>query len=161
MKRSLFAVVFLLVACRAAPPVPVNRQLMRVEAPWTDAGGSSRTAPATILVFRSSHEFVEVHCVLIERGDTLYIVGRAPRVSVVGEWRQKGSNIEADRRKVAHSRRENDVYCQQPRLKFRITANSVAGSDGTYSPVTRLVAPEFETFVNAAKQSPVTCPPGG
>ncbi len=160
MKRLVF--VFLLcLACRRPPAVPLDRQLWRVDGPWKEVGNSLRTAPATILVFRGSHEFVELHCTLIERPDaTVYILARAPRIAVVGQWTQRASEIDARRSRVARMPRLNvpkDPVCEEARLTFRISGNSVSGNAGTYSPITRLVAPEFETFVNAARQSAVTC----
>jgi hypothetical protein len=39
-----------------------------------------------------------------------------------------------------------------------VNGNVGAQSDGTYAPVTRLVAPDFESYVSAAQRGPVTCP---
>jgi hypothetical protein len=148
MKRLAFAALVLLTLSCKRTPVPLDTQLWRLETPWVDAGNSVRTAKAAILIFRSRNEFVELHTSVIERPDgTVYIMSRAPRTAAIGRWEQHGSKVEVHRTKG---------LCGT--LNFRITGNSVSDNSGTYSPVTRLVAPEFETFVNRAKQSEVTCP---
>jgi len=159
-----------LLACGRTPPAPVNTMLLRLDAPWlypsADAGSRVRTAPATIVVFRASTEYVELHCWLIEHPDeTLYISSREPRVVVLGSWKQKRSELQVTRTRVARSVPVNapvDPLCSESHLTFRITGNSVTGNagesgEGSYSPVTRLVSPDFESYVDQARRSPVTC----
>jgi hypothetical protein len=159
--------LLLLCACHPLPEVPLNQQLWRLDGPWVSPPGSSaRKARATILVFRSGHEFVEFHCWLIEQPDsTLYISSEDPHVMIAGQWVQEKSAIKATRRSIARSqpfKGPRDPLCDQARLDFRISGNSVtgnAGADkpGTYSVVTRLVAPTFESWVKEARSSPVRC----
>jgi hypothetical protein len=158
-----FAVALLLLACHSAPSVPVNQQLWRTDGPWVQPASNNpaRKARATILVFRSDHEFVELHCWLIEQPDTtLYISSTDPRVMIVGRWEQRGSQIEATRQRIAHGAK--DPLCKEKQIAFRISGTSVIGNaggagPGSYSVVTRLVAPDFEFYVKEARESPVTC----
>jgi hypothetical protein len=145
--------------------------LLRLDSPWTEAmqdgGRKIRVAPATVIVFRTKEEYVELHCRLIEQPDeTLYIYSRTPRVvSVLGRWKQKDSKIEAVRKRVARSvpfSAPIDPLCAEARLTFKISGNSVLGNasglgEGMYAPVTRLVAPDFESYVDQARRSPITC----
>ena len=132
MRWATLAFVLLL-ACSRATPVPRDTQLWRVE-DWTVAGEGIRTAPATIIVFRSSGEFVSLQTTVIERPDeTVYLLSRAPRRAVKGRWEQRGDEVRV---------------CE--RTTYRVVGNSVESSGVTYSPVTRLVAPEFEAWLRSA-----------
>lgn len=168
MKRLLF--VFLLAAaCGHRAVVPRDTQLWRIDAPWvTPPGTNVRTAPATILVFRTSGEFVELHCQLIEQPDqTVYIRSGSQYIAAVGKWKQNGETIAATREKIGENisvpfAGAQHPLCKHAQLTFHIEGNAVSGSagektPGTYAPVTRLVAPDFESYVNEAKRSPVTC----
>ncbi len=172
MKHLAFAAVaVMLVTCSRGPAVPVERLLWRLDRPWAApavGGGNVRKAPATILGFRPDHEFVELHCWLVERPDeSVYIVSSSPHVMIVGRWTQDGSEIRATRQSIARSTPFNgprDPLCAQGQLTFRVTGNSVEGNageptPGIYSPVTRLVSPDFESYVKDARNSPVTCGP--
>ena len=168
MKRFFFLCLFL-AACSHRARVPLDTQLWRLDAPWlTPPGANVRTAPATILVFRTSGEFVELHCQLIEQPDqTVYIRSGGQFISAVGKWTQNGDRIEAERQKIGESIAKpfaGGVHplCKPAGLTFDIAGNTVSGSageqtTGTYAPVTRLVAPDFESYVNEAKRSPITC----
>jgi hypothetical protein len=166
-RKAVIAFVLIVIACgRRAPEVPENKLLLRIDGSWRDAGNSIRTASATILAFRSGGDFVEYHGWLLERPDTtLYLASGRPRVVIVGTWEQKDSEIKAKRRRVARStpfRGARDPLCDQGPLTFRVSGNSVVGSagegrPGTYSPVTRLVTPDFEYAVSEAKKSQLTC----
>ena len=143
--RATLLLALLNISCAEEPAVPLDTQLWKIESAWRDAGNSIRTAPASIIVFRSSGEFVSLHCTLIERPDeTVYILSRSPRVAKVGRWRRERGAIVAN------------PDCVDTR--YRIDGKSVSGPDGIYSPVTRLVAPEFESYVKAAKQATPPCP---
>ena len=172
MRLGKIAVVLALalLACGRTPPAPVNTMLLRLDAPWmypsADSGRRVRTAPSTIVVFRASTEYVELHCWLIEHPDeTLYISSREPRVVVLGRWKQKRSALEVWRARVARSVPVNapvDPLCVESRITFHISGNSVTGNaggsgEGGYSPVTRLVSPDFESYVDQARRSPVKC----
>ena len=149
--------------------VPLNTQLWRIDAEWlTPPGANVRTAPATILVFRSGGEYVELHCQLIEQPDTtVYIRSGGQFISAVGKWKQDGDTITVTREKIGENIAKpfaGGVHplCRHAQLTFKITGNAVSGSagektSGTYAPVTRLVAPDFESYVNEAKSSPITC----
>jgi hypothetical protein len=144
--------------------VATDTLLWRVDQ-WTAAGPSVRVATATILTFRSSGEFVELHCRVIERPDTtVYIASDAPRIVMVGTWTREDDEITAKR---THVKRPSpfsgprDPFCDET-LRFRISGQSVTGqageaTPGTYSPVTRLVMPEFEGYAEDARNSGAAC----
>ncbi|HUP49835.1 MAG TPA: hypothetical protein VNA04_13700 [Thermoanaerobaculia bacterium] len=171
MKVVVAAFFMLVVACGWGDPVvPLNTQLWRLdrawEAPPPGARQDVRTAPGTIIAFRGGGEYVEVHCSLIEQPDqTVLIQSGRPCVAAVGTWEQRGSEIVATRSRVGGPGRPEalrSAFCSQPRLTFRIEGRSVSGNaggegTGTYTPVTRFVAPEFETYVTAARRSDVRC----
>ncbi|HVS30384.1 MAG TPA: hypothetical protein VMS98_02915 [Thermoanaerobaculia bacterium] len=142
MRRWILPLALVL-ACSKATPVPRDTQLWRVEG-WTDVSDGIRTAPATIIVFRSSGEFVSLQTTVIERADeTVYLLARAPRHAVVGRWSQSGEEVSVQRTKVS---RPGDCGS----AAFRVVGHSVDSSGVTYSPVTRLVAPEFESWLAGA-----------
>jgi hypothetical protein len=150
VKRLAFAAVLLLsIACRGAR-VPRDTQMWRIEGEWQDEGNSIRTARAAIISFRSSKEYVEVHTSVIERPNgAVYIMARGGRTSAVGQWKQGWSKVEVEKKKVV------GVPCG--RVTYTVQGNTVSDGSGTYSPVTNLIAVEFETFVNATKQQGTSC----
>ncbi len=162
MKRIgiVFVAMALFTGCNRHP-VPKDRQLWRIEGQWvTPRDSNVRTALATIIVFRSSGEFVERHCRLIEQPDsTVYIASTGPQIVAVGVWKQSGDVVSATRQKIFRSTRSEgpEPLCDHPHIPFRVEGNSVSGEGGAYAPVTRLVAPDFESYVNEAKRSSVTC----
>lgn len=127
--------------------------LWRLDRDWAQAG-DVRTATATIVSFRSSGEFVELHAWVVERSDsTVYIVSDRARVAAVGKWTREDDVVTASRDRVTP---QGKNFCSAPPLTFRITATSVIGNvggagEGAYSPVTRLVIPEFETYMSEAR----------
>ena len=162
--------VLIAAACHRAPAVPVNTLLLRMDAPWMEpaAGRQIRTAPATILSLRASGEFAELHCWLIEQPDeTLYVASRTPRVAAIGTWKRHGDDVEVTRTQIARTVPLNaavDPLCSASPLLFSISGNSIVGnagstSTGGYAPVTRLVAPEYESYVTEARRSSTVCPP--
>jgi hypothetical protein len=171
MKRVACAALLFLAACHREPSVPINVQLWRADGPWVSAKESSaRKARATILVFRSDHEFVQFHGWLIEQPDsTLYLSSTDPYVMIVGRWEQRGSSVMATHSKIARSqpfRGARDPLCDPAQLRFQVSGNSVIGNagvmgTGAYSVVTRFVAPTFESYVKEARQSPMSCEPPG
>jgi len=164
MKR--LALVFLLLAGCHRNEVPIGIWLWRPDGPWTKADSRQpiRIAPATVLVFRPDHEYVELHCWLIERADdTLYVATNSPRVTVVGEWQKHWSRIEVTRKSVGVRARfggSTAAYCAP--LTYHLSGSSVSGDasskgEGLYPPSTRLVAPDFEYYVKEARSSPTRC----
>src|SRR5436305_7998991 len=103
MKRLTLALL-MLAACHRTQ-VPLDTQLWRIDGAWlTPNGANVRTAPATILVFRSSGEYVELHCQLVERADeTVYIRDGSRFISAVGRWTQNGDTINAAREKIGQN----------------------------------------------------------
>jgi len=168
MKRLMIALL-LAAACGRRAQVPRDTQLWRIDAPWVSRQGASvRTAPGTILVFRSSGEYVELHCQLIEQLDqTVYLRTGGQFIAAVGRWKQDGDTVNVTREKVGQRIAVpfgGGVHplCRNPQLSFQVNGNTVSGNagektPGTYAPVTRLVAPDFESYVDEAKRSPIAC----
>jgi len=162
-KFAAAAALVLLAACRRHE-VPVGQFLLRVDGPWVTpqqaAGRNIRTAPATVVVFRNENEYFELHCRLIEQPDsTLYVSSDHPHASALGRWIQHGDSVRAVRMKV--SRHEAAAILCQP-ITFHLTGNVVSGNaggngEGTYSPVTRLVAPDYRYYIKEAQESHVSC----
>jgi hypothetical protein len=166
MKRRMviLAAVLALACGPGEPELATDTLLWRVDQ-WSETGPSVRVATATILTFRSSGEFVELHCRVIERADsTVYIVSDAPRIVMVGTWTREGSDITVTRTRVKRPspfRGPRDPFCDTT-LRFRVSGQSVTGqageaTTGTYSPVTRLVMPEFESYATDARERGAAC----
>ena len=145
--------------------------MLRVDAPWmapsSNAARPVRMAPATIVSFRSSGEYAELHCWLIEQPDeTLYIASRTPRVAAIGTWKQSWSKVAVKRASIARTVPLNvavDPLCTDAPVlvvdENGVNGNIGATSIGLYMPVTRLVAPDFESYVSAARNSSLSCEP--
>jgi hypothetical protein len=164
-----FALVFLILAssCRRHE-LPIGEWLWRVDGPWTQAPRRTdiKIAPVTVIVFRPDHEYVELHCWVLERpDDTVYVATNSPRISVVGEWQRSWNKVTIVRKGVAVPPRFGgsiDTYCKP--TSYTIEERSVRGDvsgkgEGLYAPVTRLVAPDFEYYVKEARNSPQRCAP--
>jgi len=159
----LFAVLLVLTAlsCGRAE-VPVNAMLWRIDRPWTSEKPGFRTAQATIIVFLSGGEYEELHSSLIEHSDaTVYLRSGRPRVVAIGRWEMRGDEVVATRERVSAG---GSILCEPHELTFTINGQSVSGNaggsgEGLYSPVTRLVAPDFKSYVDAARESATVCGP--
>src|SRR5688572_563050 len=154
----------LTLSCSTEPELSKDTLLWRVDK-WDQSTPGVRVATATILSFRSSGEFVELHCRVLERADeTVYVASDSPRLTIVGSWTREGDRITAKRLKIQRPspfRGPRDPLCDET-LTFQISGNSVTGkaseaTPGTYSPVTRLVAPEFESYASEARDRGVGC----
>jgi hypothetical protein len=167
MKAKMVVLAALLVlACGAEPELSKDTLLWRVDR-WEERAPGVRVAMATILSFRSSGEFVELHCRVLERADqTVYVASDSPRLTIVGSWTREGDTVTAKRLKIkrpAAFAGERDPLCDEV-LTFQISGKSVTGkageeTSGTYSPVTRLVAPEFESYAKDARERGTNCVP--
>jgi len=154
----------LTLSCGTEPELSKDTLLWRVDK-WDQSTPGVRVATATILSFRSSGEFVELHCRVLERADeTVYVASDSPRLTIVGSWTREGDRITAKRLKIQRPspfRGPRDALCDET-LTFQISGNSVTGkaseaTPGTYSPVTRLVAPEFESYASEARDRGAEC----
>lgn len=170
MMRWIAAATLVALACGREAEVPVDRVLLRVAGAWEpvtrDAGDARRISPGTILILRNNKDFVEFHGWLLEQpDDTLYISSRHGHTVALGRWREDGAEIKARRDRVHRRTRAANAaepFCADRDLTFRVSATSLIGeagegSPGQYSPITRLVAPDFESYVDAARQSGVQC----
>ena len=163
--RMTVVIFVILVACRPRPEVPIGQWLWRIDGAWESAPNRQnvRLAPATILAFRSGNEYVELHTWLIEQPDqTVYIAARGPHVAVVGRWERSRSEIKVTRTNVARSGRVTISIEPCSQVTFHFSGNSLTGNaggsgEGVYSPVTRLVSPDFESYVNEAKRVLTQC----
>ena len=165
MKRIWIAaaVVLAFAACHRAK-VPRESFLLRIDAPWVTPasmkGQKIRSAPATIVYFRNDKEYFELHFTCIDSNETLYVSEHLPRASAVGKWEQNGETITVTRQKVS---RADVTRFLCPPLTFHISGLSVVGNaggrgEGMYAPVTRLVAPDFQTYLKEARESTIYCP---
>ena len=157
--RRLLATALLLCACTRGPEVPVNTLLWRVEG-WTKTAAAKRRARAKMIIVRANGEYVEYLSYVIEQPDTtIFISAFDPHVVTSGKWTGKPPQIFATRSVIARPvpyAGAVDPLCSD--LKFTISGNSVIGSDGHYSPLTRLVAPDFESNIKDALQHGRPCP---
>lgn len=163
--RSIALALAMTLACRPRPEMPIGQWLWRIDGAWASAPNRQnvRLAPATILAFRNGHEYVELHSWLIEQPDqTVYIAARAPRISIVGRWERERNEIKVTRTNVAPSGRVTLSIEPCSHVTFHFSGNSLTGNaggagEGIYSPVTRLVSPDFESYVNEAKRAVTQC----
>lgn len=164
---TLALLALITLSCTRTPEVPKDTLLWRINEEWVrpeQGGGQVRTAPATIISFRSSGEYIEHHCVLIEQPDqSVYIASRGPRIVAIGKWERDGDGVVVRRETVGRTpaRSGAEPFCSQPPLKFRVEGKSVSGSvgamTGTWSPVTRLIAPDFESYIKRARETGQRC----
>lgn len=165
MKRIVAALALIALAACHRAKLTKEQFLLRLDGPWaapaTLAGAHVRSAPATIVYFRDDGEYFEVHFTVIEQNDdALYISGNLPRASAIGKWTQNGETVTVTRERI--SRGDVARFLCGP-LTFHISGGSVTGnagakSDGMYAPVTRLVAPDFQTYLKEARESTHYCP---
>jgi hypothetical protein len=144
--------------------VPTNAMLWRIDRPWVAGERQGfRTSQATVVVFLSGNEYVELHSALIEQPDsTVYLRAGRPRVVAIGRWEVRDGKVVATRERVSAG---GSLLCEPRELTFAISGQSVSGNAGgsgagLYSPVTRLVAPDFKSYVDAARKSAIACGPG-
>lgn len=161
---TTLAIAFLGIACHRAK-TPTEEFLLRVDGPWQTPAAMKnekiRSAPATIVYFRDDHEYFEMHFTVIEQNnDALYISSNLPRASALGHWEKEGDTVHVTRSKI--SRADVERFLCAP-VTFKISGHSVIGnaggkSDGMYAPVTRLVAPDFQSYLKEVRQSRFSCP---
>lgn len=153
--RKLLLPLLLLVAC-SRPPAPKDRLLWHVEEPWISppaAEGTARIARATIVSFHGDGKYVEHRCRLIERPDqAVYIASGQPEVVVTGRWEQRGASINVMRTKIGGT-----GTCGAREIRFQIDGRSVVGPSGRFSPMTRLVAPDYDSRIERAEDSSRAC----
>jgi hypothetical protein len=157
--RRLFSAILLLAACSRGPVVPVNTLLWRLDR-WTAVEPNVRRAAAKFISFRANGQYIEHFCYVIEQPDSsVYISHSDPHVVTVGNWTFARPEIVTTRRLVSRPKPYSggtDPLCSES--KFTISGNSVLGADGQYSPVTRLVAPDFDEYVKDAERTGAPCP---
>jgi len=164
------AVLAILTACRPAPPevsVPTDRYLIHVFGPWQspppELESPTRTAPATILVFSRSGEYVEHSCYVIEYlpDKTLSISAGDGHTVAVGRWTRDGARLHAVRqgiyRVVPYAGPGPDPLCKQAELTFQVSGGSVVFEKDRFEPLAQLHSPDWAADVNAAKSSKVRC----
>jgi hypothetical protein len=164
------AVLAVLAACRPAAPevsAPTDRYLVHVFEPWQlpppELESPTRTAPATILVFSRSGEYVEHSCYVIEdlRDKALSISAGDGHTVVVGRWTRDGARLHAVRqgiyRFVPFVGPGPDPLCKQAELTYRISGGSVVLEKERFEPSTRLQSPDWDAYVNDAKSSKIRC----
>ena len=156
--RRLALLALLVSACSRGPEVPVNTLLWRLE-PWSQIEPNVRRAPAKFVSFRANGEYIEHFCYVIEQADTsVYISHSDPHVITIGHWDFRRPEVVVTKQIISRARPYNgskDPLCSG--TAYTISGNSVLGADGQYSPVTRLVAPDFEEYVKDARRTGKPC----
>jgi hypothetical protein len=153
--RRLLLIAVLLAAC-SRPELPTSTVLWRVGEWKTPEGTQIRTAPAVFISFRKSGEYVEHYTRVIEQPDqTVYISSSAPHLVAVGRWKRRRNEVEATRDLVSANATK---LCGG--LKYEVGESSIRGAEGDFTRITRLVAPDFEDYINDAKRKGVRCPQG-
>lgn len=113
-----------------------------------------------MIVFRANGEYVEYLSYVLEQPDSsIFISAFDPRVVTSGKWSARRPQILATRSLIARPVPYAvgiDPLCAA--VKYTISGNSVIGSDGRYSPLTRLVAPDFESYIKDTLQNGKPCP---
>lgn len=158
MRRLLL--VLLAFGCHS-PAVPVDTQLWRLASNWEApaANPSLRVAPGTIISFRKTGEYIEHHCRLIEHPDeSVYISSRDAHIIAIGRWKKRGREIVATRQIISRTAKAPADAIQCGDVTYTIAGNSVSSGEGQFSPVTRLVSPDFEIYINDARRVGTRCP---
>lgn len=139
----------------------MNTLLWRLDEWRTPAGSRGRTAAAVIISFRASGEYVEHYARVIEEADqTVYFSESGPHILVIGRWLKRDAEVIATRNIVWRSAGPSaivDPLCGD--VTFGVTGKSMISKEGQYSPVTRLVSPDFEFYVNDARKKGTACAP--
>ncbi len=159
MVRRLLVAALLVTGCSRGPALPVNTVLWRVGS-WTQVAPQVRRAAARFISFRADGAYIEHVCYVIEQPDTSVYISRSdPHLITIGNWVRDGQEIVARRTIVARQNPysgPSDPLCSE--VRYTMSGNSVLGKDGPYSPVTRLVAPDFESYINDARRTGKPCP---
>jgi hypothetical protein len=147
-----------------------HQPLLRVQGAWVSAPpeveNPSRSAPATLVLFRANGEYVEHHFWAIEGDKEVFMSAGDPHVVVVGTWRQAGSRIVATRKSIARTVQViggADPLCEEPIATFFIKGAGVSGKvgargEGAYLPNTKLHLPaDFEVYTDEARKSSSRC----
>jgi hypothetical protein len=154
---------------QSAEGPPVDVLLLRIDTPWVypppELENRTRSAPATVLLFRSSGEYVEYHFWIIEQADkTLRMSNGDGHVVAIGSWRRGGKGAIATRRIVDHTVPVigRDPICDRSNLDFLVQSGSVTDATrpstmSEYRPNKALKLPEFETDTSQAKRAGTKC----
>src|SRR6266446_6935181 len=166
--KVLLALIALALASNSPAQAHVPHQpLLRIQGQWVspppEIDNPTRSAPATVVLFRANGEYVEHHFWVIEQRDkTLTMSSGDPHVVVVGTWRLAGSRILATRERIArtvHVLGGVDPLCNEPIASFFLRGNGVSGKVGAqvnslYLPNPKLRLPEdFEVYIQEARTS--------
>lgn len=171
MKISLILITLALAASLGAQSQVPQQPLLRIQGEWVspppEIENPTRSAPATLVLFRANGEYVEHHFWAIEQSDkTLSMSSGDPHVVVVGTWRLAGSRILATRKRVARTVQVlggPDPLCNEPIATFFLKGRGVSGKVGAqrysmYLPDPKLRLPEdFEVYTQEARASSSRC----
>ena len=172
MKVAHLALLALALASNpgAGSQVP-SAPLLRIQGAWVspppEIENPTRSAPATLVLFRANGEYIEHHFWAIEQVDKKVSMSAGdPHVVVVGTWRQAGSRILATRKRIARTVPViggADPLCKEPIATFFIKGAGVSGkagaqSEGVYLPNKKLRLPaDFEVYTEEARTSSSRC----
>lgn len=148
------------------PPVPTGQLLIHLYGPWLypppDLGNPSRTAPATILLFKADGQYVEHSCYVIDEGkDGLFISPGDGHVVAVGTWEQRGSTLTVRRERVARFVRYAgpgpDPLCRPSVVEYHLAGGGVRQGKDVYHASSQLRLNDWESYVSEAKRAGVSC----
>lgn len=159
MRRLVIAAI-LVSACSRGPHVPTNTLLWRV-GNWTTTAPRVRHAPAKFISFYANGEYMEHVAYVIEQADaSVYISRSEPHVITIGKWTENRPRVSATRtlvwRSTPRTSSGTDPLCSD--VNYTISGNSVLDQDGQYSPLTRLVSPDFGEYIKDAQKKGTPCP---
>jgi len=171
MKVPLALIALALAANPGVPAHVPHQPLLRIQGEWVspppEIGNPTRSAPATVVLFRPNGEYVEHHFWVIEqRNGEMYLSPGDPHVVVVGTWRLAGSRLLATRGRIARTvpfLGGADPLCAEPIVTFFLKGSGVRGKvgapvSGLYRPNPKLRLPaDFEVYTQEARTSSSRC----
>lgn len=148
------------------PSVPTERFLIHLYGPWQspprDLGNPTRTAPATILLFKADGQYVEHSCYVIDssKGDLSISPGDG-HVVAVGIWTQRGATLTVRRERVArvvpYDGPDLDPLCRPSTMVYDLVGDGVREGKNAFRPSSQLRLIDWEPYVSEAKSSGVSC----
>jgi hypothetical protein len=134
----------------------------RWERPPPQAHLLSRTAEATIVLFKSSGEFVEHSCVLIEEPDKSWHISNGDgHVVAVGTWSLEGSHIVVHRnsidRMVWPVGGGLDPLCGSKDVAFEVAGERLVHGKNSFVRTQKIDTNNFEAYAAKARGSHARC----
>jgi hypothetical protein len=170
------AATFVLFSTTATAPttsVPINTPLIHIYLPWEYPPPAIRkenpscTAPATILLFSSSGDYVDHSCYVItgrEGHSSLSISAGDGHTVAIGRWSQRDNRVTVIRQKVYRFVRfqgpGKDPLCTPAPITYDIVPSGVRAGKFTTSPTRKILNPEWPAYIGDAQRSDTSCSEG-